>query len=168
LIEMNIFKRNEAAAEEPNINGVHALRARLAAWSAKPAVLQAVARDVEGVGIGSLQDFIAGKREFSAEILVALTMVVYEGHAVFDPVSMMLKSAYKDQPVRSFVRPDPYKPPADYVVVRSGGLRGLQASETKTTMERMGWLGTFYPVAEKAPEPAKREKFVRLREHGPG
>jgi hypothetical protein len=162
---MNIFKHKEAIVEEPNISGVDIIRARLAAWSAKPAVLQAVARDVEGVGIGSLQDFIAAKREFSAEILVALTKVVYAGHAVFDPVSMMLKSAYEDQPVRSFVRPDPYQPPADHVVARAGGLR-LPPPQTKTTTERKGWLGTFYPVAEKAPEPAKREKFVRLREHG--
>jgi hypothetical protein len=162
---MSIFKKEVTPA--PEITGIDVLRRTLRAWSERSAVLNAVARDVDGVGIEKLDSFMHGRTDLSAEILARLTTVMYGGHAVYDVESGMLKSAYADRPTPSYTVPEPYKPPADFVIARPTiGPQPVKPSTTKTTTKRDGWLGEYFPTPVEPPvvREKPREPFVRLRE----
>ncbi|UGX96771.1 hypothetical protein G6321_00017155 [Bradyrhizobium barranii subsp. barranii] len=161
---MSIFKKEVIPA--PEISGTDVLRRTLRAWSNKPAVLHAIARDVDGVGVGMLEDFASGRIDLSTEVLQRLVKVMHGGHAVFDPESGMLKSAYADRPTRSYTAPDPYRPPADFVIARPTiGPQPAEPPTTRVTNKRDGWLGKFFPTPVEPPVVQKRrEPFVRLRE----
>lgn len=160
---MGIFRKEVMPA--PETSGVDVLRRTLRAWSNKSAVLIAVARDVDGVGLEKLDSFMHGKTDLSAEILQRLTTVMYGGHAVFDPESGMLKSAYADRPTLSYTVPEPYRPPADFVIARPTiGPQPIMPPAAKTTTKRDGWLGEYFPTPVEPPVVRKkREPFVRAR-----
>ncbi len=153
----------EEATPEPGISGAEALRRRLAAWSAKPAVLNAIARDTPGVSVGQLQEFANGRREFSAGILQSLVKVAYNGHAIYDPVSGRLATAY-DQPPMKLGHPPPPCQRTDAVVREAKGPVLVDPPKVTTTTTREGWAGTFFPITKPDhPEPERRERFVRKR-----
>ena len=163
-----MFGRKEATPE-PEINGVAALRRRLLAWSAKPATLQAIARDTPGVSVGQLEEFANGRREFSGAILQAIVKVAYSGYATYDIESGMLKSTNTQPPIKGGAPPEPCVPD-DYVVARAGNGPVLVDPPKTKTVAREGFADPGYAIVtlDYPPPNPRREKFIRARPQDAG
>jgi hypothetical protein len=94
---MNLFSRKESAMEEPVVTGVDILRRMVKSWNRNPGGLAAIAREVDGVGLGGLEDFGDGKADLKVEVLKQLTTVLYP-HSEYDPELNLLRSANKQEP----------------------------------------------------------------------
>ena len=105
---LNPFKRKDPTMDEPAITGTDVLRKCVKARNSKPHVLTAIAREVDGLGTGTLEDFGNGKAELSVEKLQALTKVLFP-HSELDPASGMLRSANKAPP-RGYITPPRFDP----------------------------------------------------------
>ncbi|MGM4959829.1 hypothetical protein [Bradyrhizobium sp. 604_D8_N2_3] len=160
---MSLFSKTP---DVPPPNGVDVLRARLKAWSGKPGAINAVVRDVEGLGLAKLQDFIEGRFTPSIEVLQQLTKAAFSGYAILDGQTLMLRSAYEDQPQRSFTPPDPFQPEAKQMPRYERGPQPAKPKRVATTTKRDGWAGEFFRTKVEPPavREKQRERFVRLRE----
>jgi hypothetical protein len=142
---MNLFKRQDAAAmSEPAITGVDVLRKTVHARNRSPHALSLIAREVDGIGAATLEDFAAGKADLGVETLKALTKVLYP-HSEYDEAANLLRSANKQQ-ATSYVPPDKFDPAsAPYCFrVTSGPQLGPQpvvppAREKPKATTRPGW-----------------------------
>ena len=61
---------------EPTVIGTDILRRALLAHNSKPHALTAVAREIEGIGVGTLEAFATGNANLSIDVLKALTRVM--------------------------------------------------------------------------------------------
>ena len=104
---MNVFSRKEVTPE-PTITGVDVLRRTVKASDAKAGVLLAIVREIDGIGISTLEAFAAGKTDLSVELLQKLTKVLYP-HSELDLESGMLRSANR-APSTSYITPDRFVP----------------------------------------------------------
>jgi hypothetical protein len=175
---MMLFNR-KPTEPEPEISGADALRLRLNTWKNKPGCWHAIVRDVKGIRHHSLQAFADGADNLTVDVLKDLTKVMMNGHVIYDEASGKLKSAYADNPPTSIgIVPGPYINPNPTIAAAQAALQAAMktaagpersaprsaAPPVPMTTKRPGFIGDFYPVAVKAPEPVKKEKFVRLRE----
>jgi hypothetical protein len=123
-------------------SGASVLRGALAASSRlSPAYAKIVSRDI-GVGIGALEQFATGTGKLSAEALVKLAVIVFEGHAVYDPATDKLRSAHRHEPRPLGRAPDPFPRPAVPAPTFSGGYYPAAkcgASPPAVVPRRPGW-----------------------------
>jgi hypothetical protein len=142
---VSIFSRKDSAEITPTITGTDVLRKCVKARNSKPRALKAIAREVEGLGTGTLEDFGNGKAELSVEKLQALTKVLFP-HAEFDVATGLLTSSNKTPP-RGYIAPprfDPKSSPYYFKHDPNAPARAPQPvvpEKQKVKTSRPGWLG---------------------------
>jgi hypothetical protein len=123
-------------------------------------------REAPNLTVGQLEAFTNGGVDLAVELKKALTELLFDSHAIFDPESKMLKSAYADRPRL----PTPVAPPSfvfvpgvHYVAQAAGNAPCRQPKATSRS--RPSWAGEYYPTkVEPNEQPRKvKEPFVRTR-----
>ena len=123
-----------------------------------------------------LESVAAGADNLSVEIMKDLTKVMLCGHAAYDETTGMLKSTNDAPPTSIGIAPEPWRHPDAKIAAAQEAYKAAlkaaapelrmppaSAQPVQTTTKRPGFLGEFFPVAVKSPEPERREKFVRAR-----
>jgi hypothetical protein len=127
--------------------GIDVLRRTLHARNRSPHALSLIAGEIPGAGVGTLEDFAAGKADLSVEALQALARILYD--AEYDPESGMLRSANKTPPqtmpntatyLPKFAKSAPYHPPSFDPNQPRAAPQPLKPEPLKPRTPRPGWI----------------------------
>jgi hypothetical protein len=123
---MNLFSRKDPVMTEPTVTGTDVLRRTVHARNKSPHAISLIAREVDGIGAGVLEDFAAGQADLGVEALKALTKVLYP-NAEYDAEANLLRSANK-QEAKGFSPPPKFDPTSSpyYFPVPAGPRPGPQ------------------------------------------
>ncbi len=130
---------------EKPITATDVLRETVRARNRSPHAFALVARELDGVSTGLLEDFAAGKADPNVEVLKGLTKLFYPT-AEFDEATNLLRST-APEPKPLGIRPAPYDiekhpahaPPPIGPWTKASGITGLPPSPHAGPPTRPGW-----------------------------
>ena len=106
-------------------------------WSVKLNIAS-FAQDLH-VSTSDLEGFAAGTRTLPTATLKALTKILYQDHAFFDPALDRLRTNQQEATAMG-IPPDPYRPPANAPRYQAGGAPPLYpAGKPRPRAVRPGW-----------------------------
>jgi len=139
---MGPFSRRDTAMTEA-VTGTDVLRATVKARSKSPHALALIAREIDGVGAGMLEDFAAGKVDLNIDALKALTKILYQ-NTEFDPDQNLLRSIAPPATLIGITPPpfdpargSPYHPP--FNLRATSGIKSTSPTPPARPLKRPGW-----------------------------
>lgn len=138
---MSIFSRQNP---EPVVTGTDVLRQTVKARGKTPHALALITREIDGVGVGMLEDFASGKITLGADKLQALTKYFFHHHTEFDPELNLLRSIAPEPKLFAAFQPEPYdpsKPPRFQAQLpKPGAMTGFRGLRPPVKpLQRPGW-----------------------------